>query len=72
MAAFALNRVFICLITVSYSVYIDTLVIKSVIKFLFEPRHEISDRDNATVCGMCDQRRLRPACAYAQSDQSLC
>ena len=23
-------------------------------------------------CGMCDQQRLRPACAYAQSDQSLC
>ena len=23
-------------------------------------------------CGMCDQLRLRPACAYAQSDQSLC
>ena len=23
-------------------------------------------------CGRCDQRRLRPACAYAQSDQSLC
>ena len=23
-------------------------------------------------CGMWDQRRLRPACAYAQSDQSLC
>ena len=22
-------------------------------------------------CGMCDQQRLRPACAYAQSDQSL-
>ena len=22
--------------------------------------------------GMCDQQRLRPACAYAQSDQSLC
>ena len=21
---------------------------------------------------MCDQQRLRPACAYAQSDQSLC
>ena len=21
---------------------------------------------------MCDQRRLRPACVYAQSDQSLC
>ena len=21
---------------------------------------------------MCDKRRLRPACAYAQSDQSLC
>ena len=23
-------------------------------------------------CGMCDQQRLRPACTYAQSDQSLC
>ena len=23
-------------------------------------------------CGMCNQQRLRPACAYAQSDQSLC
>ena len=23
-------------------------------------------------CGMCDQQRLRPVCAYAQSGQSLC
>ena len=23
-------------------------------------------------CGMCDQQSLRSACAYAQSDQSLC
>ena len=23
-------------------------------------------------CGMCDQQGLRPACAYAQTDQSLC
>ena len=23
-------------------------------------------------CGMCDQQRLKPACAYAQTDQSLC
>ena len=23
-------------------------------------------------CGMCDQQSLRPACAYGQSDQSLC
>ena len=23
-------------------------------------------------CGMCDQQSLGPACAYAQSDQSLC
>ena len=23
-------------------------------------------------CGICDQQRLRPACAYAQSDQSHC
>ena len=22
-------------------------------------------------CGVCDQQRLRPACTYAQSDQSL-
>ena len=22
-------------------------------------------------CGMCDQQRLRPGCAYAQTDQSL-
>ena len=24
------------------------------------------------LCGMCDQRRLRSACAYAQSDRSVC
>ena len=24
------------------------------------------------LCGMCDQQNLRSACAYAQSDQSLC
>ena len=30
------------------------------------PVHEIQQ------CGMCDQYRLRSACAYAQSDQSLC
>ena len=23
-------------------------------------------------CGVCDQQRLRPACAYVQSDQSIC
>ena len=23
-------------------------------------------------CGICDQQSLRSACAYAQSDQSLC
>ena len=23
-------------------------------------------------CAMCDQKRLRPACAYAQSYQNLC
>ena len=23
-------------------------------------------------CGMCDQQSLRSACAYAQSDQSIC
>ena len=25
-----------------------------------------------TICGVCDQQSLRLACAYAQSDQSLC
>ena len=23
-------------------------------------------------CGMCDEQSIRSACAYAQSDQSLC
>ena len=32
----------------------------------FEPRRDFQK------CGMCDQQRLRPACAYALSDQSLC
>ena len=36
---------------------------------LNEPRHKISKN---VVCGMCDQQRLIPACAYAQSDQRLC
>ena len=27
---------------------------------------------NFQQCGMCDQQRLRPAGAYAQTDQSLC
>ena len=25
-----------------------------------------------TIFGMCDQQRLRPACTYAQADQSRC
>ena len=27
---------------------------------------------NFQLCGMCEQQSLRSACAYAQSDQSLC
>ena len=34
--------------------------------FRFELVHEISNS------GMCDQQSFRSACAYAQSDQSLC
>ena len=34
---------------------------------LYEPVHEISNNK-----GMCDQQSIRSACAYAQSDQSLC
>ena len=37
------------------------------ISIVFEPRHEIS---NNLIC--TTSIRLRPACAYAQSDQSLC
>ena len=33
---------------------------------LFEPLRDFQQ------CGMSDQQRLRPACAYAQSGQSLC
>ena len=33
----------------------------------FKPVHEISSNG-----GLCDQQSLRSACAYAQSDQSLC
>ena len=36
-------------------------------KRIIEPRHEIS---NNVVCAT--SKRLRPACAYAQSDKSLC
>ena len=32
--------------------------------------HELAQ--NFQQCGMCDQQSLRSACAYAQSDQSLC
>ena len=28
--------------------------------------------DPGRQCGMCDQQSLRSACAYGQSDQSLC
>ena len=35
------------------------------------PLHNASAWD-FQQCGMCNQQRLRPACAYAQSDQSLC
>ena len=32
----------------------------------------IESRHDFIQCGMCDQRMLRPACAHAQTDQSLC
>ena len=34
---------------------------------IIKPRHEISKQ-----YGMCSQQSLRSACAYAQTDQSLC
>ena len=33
---------------------------------------QLSQRKRFQQCGMCDQQSLRSACAYAQSDQSLC
>ena len=35
-------------------------------------RNDSNDQIDLQQCGMCDQQRLRPACAHAQSDQSLC
>ena len=35
-------------------------------------KHIWASTSDFQQCGMCDQHRLRPACAYAQSDQSLC
>ena len=32
----------------------------------------INEPQHFQQCGMCDQQKLRPACAYAQSDQNLC
>ena len=43
-----------------------SLVVLKIIRI--ERQHEIS---NNVLCCMRDQQRLRPACAYAQSDQSL-
>ena len=59
--------VLILLYTIFSRKYHLKLKLIILIKSLYEPRHEIS---NNVV--MFDQQRLRPACAYAQSDQSLC
>ena len=40
-------------------------VVISALNKIIEPRH-------FKQCGMWDQQRLRSACAFAQSDQSLC
>ena len=37
-----------------------------IVFFRLEPRRDFQQ------CGMWDQHNLRPACTYAQSDQSLC
>ena len=34
--------------------------------------HKLSRDMGFPQCGMCDKQSLRSACAYAQSDQSLC
>ena len=43
------------------------VIVLLLLAFLLDPVHEISN-----MCGKCDQQSLIPACAYAQSDQSLC
>ena len=43
-----------------------TCVVLTSFYILFEPWHEISNNQ------VCATNRVRPACAYAQTDQSLC
>ena len=48
---------------------IMVLIVESQIyAYIYEPHHEIYNN----LVYLCDQRSLRSACAYAQSDQSLC
>ena len=39
---------------------------------VFDKMLPVDDNGDFQQCGMCDKQRLRPACACAQSDQSLC
>ena len=42
-------------------------------RFLFVfPYRKVYSAPSVQQCGMCNQQSLRSACAYAQSDQSLC
>ena len=47
--------------------YLSGILCVKISKKIYEPVHEIS---NNVVCST--SKRLRPACAYAQTDQSLC
>ena len=40
--------------------------------FSIHPTNKWATTWDFQQCGICDQQTLRPACAYAQSDQSLC
>ena len=51
--------------------------VSSTSSMLLSALKELTDLIRASTCdfqpcGMCDQQRLRPACVYGQSDQSLC
>ena len=50
----------------------ETLLIQRFSELITSSYYIIEPVTYFQQCGMCDQQRLRPACAYAQSDQSLC
>ena len=51
---------------------ISILTCISILILPYVSTYELQQEISNNVVYMCEQQRLRPACAYAQSDQSLC